>query len=631
MGRNFEKELRNLDLIHKSAYDCNIQSIVDFLEKYENLPFLCIGSGGSYSVAAIFEYLHTVNGGIVKKATPLELTVYQMQLKNMAVILFTAGGRNCDSINAYRYVSESEPNGLLTCCMNINAPIKRMQRENLHNYYFEYNMPIRKDGYLAVESTVSCLILLCRAFEKLTGSAFYHVPKSFSWETTSFQQAQLEELLSRDTFIVLHGGMTTPAAIDLESKFSEASLGNIQLVDFRNFAHGRHYWLSDRRDKTAIISFANVSDKQNVDKTLNLLPQDIPVLRFEASDESVLGLFQAYNFVFNLVMQAGFIRGINPGRPATAEFGRKLYHLNYNICNTENLKSRRNNSIKMSAYRKQKNPTLRNRDAYDSYASTFKDQLFSRSYKGIIFDFDGTIYEKNSDNRLYEQICQKINLLLSNGIKIGIATGRGKSVRIELQKQIQTKYWNDIVIAYYNGGCIGLLGDNKQPDKGLTYVPEPFERVLSAIQVMANNNSIKIEGVEDKNPYQLTVLIDSDKPSLRDRMVSLLKNIQGIKLLESSHSFDIVPCSSSKSNIFQFWLKLGYDDDDFITIGDAGQLGGNDYEILNRPYSLSVDQVSDHNEFCWNFSKPGYRNLEATLFYLENLQLFDNSFTFKRW
>lgn len=60
--------------------------------------------------------------------------------------------------------------------------------------------------------------------------------------------------------------------------------------------------------------------------------------------------------------------------------------------------------------------------------------------------------------------------------------------------------------------------------------------------------------------------------------------------------------------------------DDFIVMGDAGQFRGNDYELLNCPCALSVDRVSEQMGACWNFAKPGMRNLEATLYYLEHFE-----------
>ncbi len=621
MGKDFERELQNLDLIYQGAFAGNIEVLTDFLQKYIHLPFLGVGSGGSLSVAHIFEYLCAKSGGIAKSLTPIELTLFSKQMREMAVLLFTAGGRNKDSIHAYQYLSELEPEGLLTCCMCAGAPIKQLQRNNLHNDYFEYRMPVPKDGYLAVESLVSSMALLCRAFEGLTGSGFFSLPETVSWGSHGPGPEQMESILAKETLIVLHGGITTPAAIDLESKFSEVSLGNIQLVDFRNFAHGRHYWLSDRRDRTAIVSMAGTSMEKIADKTLGLLPQDIPVIRFDVGDATVDGLFASFDFVFQLVLQAGLLRGINPGKPKVADFGKKLYHLSYNICNQEEMKTRRKDPVAMAVYRKYRGVRCRDEETYRKAGLDYLRKLAGRTFKGVIFDYDGTLYNKHGGEAEGIAVFERLNQLLSRGIKIGIATGRGKSVRSELKKVISEDFWQEVVIAYYNGGCIGLLGDDRQPDKEAAPVPEAFDELKRRMDLVSELSLLEIDGIADKNPFQWTIFMDTyQSASQRRKLFSLCGSVSGIKTVQSSHSVDIIPETSSKINIFGYWSGLGYTRDDFIVMGDAGQFGGNDYELLNCPCALSVDRVSEQMDACWNFAKPGMRNLEATLYYLEHFE-----------
>ena len=621
MGKDFERELQNLDLIYQGAFAGNIEVLTDFLQKYIHLPFLGVGSGGSLSVAHIFEYLCAKSGGIAKSLTPIELTLFSKQMREMAVLLFTAGGRNKDSIHAYQYLSELEPEGLLTCCMCAGAPIKQLQRNNLHNDYFEYRMPVPKDGYLAVESLVSSMALLCRAFEGLTGSGFFSLPETVSWGSHGPGPEQMESILAKETLIVLHGGITTPAAIDLESKFSEVSLGNIQLVDFRNFAHGRHYWLSDRRDRTAIVSMAGTSMEKIADKTLGLLPQDIPVIRFDVGDATVDGLFASFDFVFQLVLQAGLLRGINPGKPKVADFGKKLYHLSYNICNQEEMKTRRKDPVDMAVYRKYRGVRCRDEETYRKAGLDYLRKLAGKTFKGVIFDYDGTLYNKHGGEAEGIAVFERLNQLLSRGIKIGIATGRGKYVRSELKIVISEDFWQEVVIAYYNGGCIGLLGDDRQPDKEAAPVPEAFDELKRRMDLVSELSLLEIDGIADKNPFQWTIFMDTyQSASQRRKLFSLCGSVSGIKTVQSSHSVDIIPETSSKINIFGYWSGLGYTRDDFIVMGDAGQFGGNDYELLNCPCALSVDRVSEQMDACWNFAKPGMRNLEATLYYLEHFE-----------
>lgn len=610
MGKNYRKEIENLSCIYDSAMVADIEVLTNFLYKYRGCHLYGIGSGGSYSVASAFEYLCIKAGFSAQKLTPLELGQLQYQLSTSAAVLFTAGGSNNDSKNAYKYMAELEPEGVLTCCMRLNAPIKRIQRENLHNYYYEYKMPVAKDGYLAVESLMSSIILLIRAFYKMLGDRYFMLPPKREWNNHILDIDTIRKVLERESIFILYGGITMPAAIDLESKFSEASLGNTQLVDFRNFAHGRHYWISDRREKTAIIALVGDSEKNLANKTLELLPKDIPVLRIDVNDKTIEGLIDSLHYSFEIIREAASVRNIDPGRPHVEEFGKKLYHLNHDIGKVSSMVNRRKDIVEMAAYRKAVKYQGVEMLEYQKYSQSYWNELLHRRYKGIIFDYDGTLHDKNTITKVEERLFVKLNELLEKEIIIGIATGRGKSVREELQTKIERKYWKNVLVAYYNGGVIGYLDDSTKPNKHGIEMPKEFSEVLSRISI----SSI------EENPYQLTLLKDELDISaiefqlLKERILGL----KDIKIMETNHSIDIIPIKSSKRNIF---IECNLTEVEFLTIGDSGNLGGNDYELLSGPTSLSVDNVSNAFNSCWNYALPGARNLEATEYYLNMIDI----------
>lgn len=610
MGKNYNKELDGLKYVYDSAMKADIDILAGFISKYRTCPLFGIGSGGSYSVATAFEFLCIKAGFIAQKLTPLELGQFQYQLNKSAMVLFTAGGSNNDSKNAYRYISELEPEGVLTCCMRLNAPIKRLQRQNVHNYYYEYKMPVAKDGYLAVESLMSSIVLMTRAFQNVIKDNYFVLPEYRVWNGRVIDINTIRMVIERESIFILYGGITMPAAVDLESKFSEASLGNTQLVDFRNFAHGRHYWISDRRKKTSIIALVGKSEKKLADKTLRLLPEDIPILRVDVDDDTVEGLIDALYCSFEIVGRAAHLKGVDPGKPHVEEFGKKLYHLNYDIGKKRHMADRRKDVYAMAAYRKVVKHQGMGMSEYQKHGRIYWDKLTGRNYKGIIFDYDGTLHDKYNTSELEERLFIKVNELLDNHIIIGIATGRGKSAKTELQKKIDRKYWNNVLIAYYNGGVMGRLDDDTKPNKKDIAMPVAFKEIIS---------KLSISGIEE-NPYQLTLLKDElNVTTVEFKIIKeKISEIKDVKVLETNHSIDIIPVQSSKRNIFSAWKLL---EEDFLTIGDSGDLGGNDYELLYGDTGLSVDYVSDAFNSCWNYALPGMRNLEATEYYLNMIDI----------
>jgi hydroxymethylpyrimidine pyrophosphatase-like HAD family hydrolase len=623
MGKNFEKEIKNLDIIYKSALKCDCSIITDFIKQYRNTTFLLVGSGGSYSVASAMEMFCMRIGVIAKCVTPLELSQYEMQIKNCAVVIFSAGGKNSDSLNAYKYASEMEAKGILSICMCLNSKLKSLQHYNTHNYFFEYDMPIHKDGYLAVESLISSIVILSKSFYEITGDSFFLQKKC---SISAIADQSINNFSNNSTILVLYCGITKPIAIDMESKFGEASISNIQILDLRNFAHGRHFWLADRSLETSVVVLEDKSFSKLIESTLKLIPQDIPILKYTMQDNNIDNLLVAYEFMFNLVNSFSLCRGVDPGRPKIPEFGRKLYHISYNYSNNQFLKTARKDPVIRGIYRKFGIQDIFNNFYYE-YGKKYYDKIINHHFRGILFDYDGTLCLKKNLNETENKIFAILNKLLENNIPIGIATGRGKSVRIELQSKIEKKYWNQVCISYYNGSCSGLLCDNEIPNKSEKTISKTFLSLINRLNSLSDRFEIVKE--DNINPYQITIVGDAIY-WCRDLICDTLHSYNDIKYFYSDHSMDIISIESSKKNAFYQSSFANLDPNDILKIGDSGHVLGNDFELLNVSNSISVDSCSKDLDSCWNFSELGLRNLEATLSILEQIAILDNGiFTIK--
>jgi hypothetical protein len=84
---------------------------------------------------------------------------------------------------------------------------------------------------------------------------------------------------------VLHTPATQAVAIDLKSRFSEAAIGHLQLVDYCNFARGPHYWLAAQQQTTAMVAFVISEIADIADQTLRLVLDEIPVLHVDLPDD----------------------------------------------------------------------------------------------------------------------------------------------------------------------------------------------------------------------------------------------------------------------------------------------------------------------------------------------------------
>lgn len=629
MGKNYQKELLHLeDTINELIEKEDISELISFLKFSKGSSVLTVGSGGSYSVAFTTEFLLSKGGYFAKSVTPFALQSEMSEIHDSSAMLFTAGGGNKDTLNAYSFLADMEPRAVITVCTKLNAPIKKNQKNHMTNYYYEMKLCAGKDGFLATNSLIASVALITKGMHIITGDAFFRL-NSHVWNcdmeyiTEKMPQKHLDEVLSRETILVLHGGIATPVAVDMESKFSEASLGNIQLADYRNFAHGRHFWIKNRMEYTSIIMIQGPDERLIAENTKKLIPDKIPLFEIRSEHNDVNGMLELFIKMFWVVYYAGQKRGIDPGKPAVADFGRKLYHLNYNIKKNEKYIMLRKSIIDAAIYRKCAGGSSQICDCYKKELLNVISRQENTRFRGIIFDYDGTLHDKKSISDKETIIWDKLIGMLRAGIAIGIATGRGKSVREEIDKKIPRELLDRIWIAYYNGAVVAKADEEGVPDITGKEIPEMFYEIADKIKKISGN-SLEVE----IRPYQLTVLDNSISGMSMWEVKELLYEYTGFKMVISSHSLDIVPDKYGKRSLIKVWNNNSLvNENEILCIGDSGEEGGNDYELLNDWNGISVDRVSKQANGCWNLAPLGLRNLEATEFYLNHLRLLaDNCF-----
>jgi fructoselysine-6-P-deglycase FrlB-like protein len=404
MGRPYAAELEKLPETYAWSLQASVTAFADHIQGSAKLPLLTIGSGGSFTAASFSTYLHQVcTGQIAKALTPLEVVYTPLDLRDMHLLLLTAGGNNPDILGAFTRLVEREPHLLSVVCTRSQSPLARLAASFKNACAFEFDIPTGKDGYLATNSLLATLLLLIRAYET-AGLLKSALPRTFPAllsedATLDVFQEQLAvhavPLWGRRTLVVLHTPATQAAAIDLESRFSEAALGNVQITDYRNFAHGRHYWLARQQHTTALVAFVTSETEHLADQTLRLVPDEIPVLRIDLPEEGVQTALTALIYSLYLAQFAGHAAHIDPGRPVVPAFGRRLYRLQA----FQTLPKRRTaiSAAETVAIERKSRKTIhalescgeigRWRAAYHSFVSTLLDARFA----ALVFDYDGTL------------------------------------------------------------------------------------------------------------------------------------------------------------------------------------------------------------------------------------------------
>jgi hypothetical protein len=422
---------------------------------------------------------------------------------------------------------------------------------------------------------------------------------------------------------VLHGGWGAPVATDLESKLNESALAAAQLADFRNFGHGRHLWLAKRASETVVVALVTPGTAALAESTLKLFPKSIPVMRLETTHDGPAGTIDLLLQAFHLVDRIGETRKQDPGRPHVPEFGRKLYRLT---------PPRVRPTIEAPIQRKlwASPETTGDCKAFQDGLKRFLARARTTKIGAVALDYDGTLWTKDARfDRLREDVVAECSRLLHAGVHLGIATGRGKSVREELQRALDRKVWPLVHIGYYNGTDIGSLGDDTLPKRD-----EPSDAVLKRAQSLLSGDAwLTATAKITPRPQQLTV-----EPKGATRTDALAAHVmarlapldgEGVRIVVSSHSLDVLGCRPGKGSLVSWLRKQIREDRDVLCIGDRGAWPGNDYSLLAEPMSLSVDEVSSLSDTCWNLAPRGVSGPDATLLYLRALKARSGVGTFK--
>lgn len=643
MGRPYESELSEFGQTYDWSLTAPVAELTASLATAVRLPLIAVGSGGSLTSAAFAAALHShFTGCVTRVMTPYELAMSPLSLKETGVLLCTAGGSNPDVLSCFDGLVRREPALLASICTRKNSPLAKAAASHDWTYCHDFSTPVRKDGFLATNSLLATTVLLLRAYEHI-----FSVPPTlpsmlnellspntpFDRSLTSLDKS-FQPLCERRTLAVLHGAMTQPAASDIESRFTEAALGNVQLADYRNFAHGRHHWLATKADETAVLILSSPEDTLAADRTAALLPKSIPVLHLRF-DHGFKGALAAIVHSIYLGGFAAKSHGIDPGRPKVAQFGRKLYHLRAipkSPLNGSALPDNEASAIERKSGLSISTLHLRNQlDEWRTHYREFHKSLSKTSFQGIIFDYDGTLCgPADRYTGLRKEVAEGLLSLLKEGIVVGIATGRGRSVKEALRAKVRARTLRKlVVIGYHNASEIGTLDDDSMPphDSPLHETLEPVNAALAACTFITRNATIQAKG------QQITLEVQSIHviPDLWARVSDIAARFgsAGVQIVQSTHSIDVLaPEVSKRSLLVELMerLRRNHRNPAVLCIGDRGRWPGNDFELLQHPCALSVDQSSCEPSTCWNLAPPRSRNVEACLYYLRHLEADSGTF-----
>ncbi len=634
MGKPYAEELSALAATLYWSARCDLGRLLEGLSASFGKPLVAVGSGGSLTACRHLVALHRrMARQPARIATPLGFLQEGIN-RDEAVWFVSAGGSNTDILKAFAACVAAEPRVVGTLCSDAQSPLARASEACSYCDLALFDLPTGKDGFLATNSLLAFCVLFTRAYESLIFDKAHEFTLSESLSQMVQKNAGrlaenlafMEHLLTRDTLVVLHSSATEAAAYDVESRFTEAALGWAQVADYRNFAHGRHHWLAKNESDTAVLAFVSPEDRDLASNTLATLPASVPTLRIDLADNWRQAALEAIVASQYLAQWKGRIKGIDPGQPGVPAFGHHIYKLEYQCAHDLDIdridvstrlilerktRQRFENLVTIGVLRE----WLRDLDAY-------RKKLASSHFAAVVFDYDGTLVGPRKRTAPPEpDIVVELRRLLESGAIIGIATGRGVSVRDAVRNVLPQELWNQVYVGYYNGAEIIVLSDDSAPHRA-----GPMCQELAAItRELRRHRELGSLAQQTDRPHQITL---EPKRTVPENLLWTLTNevvvamgIPGVRVVRSSHSADVLAPGVSKRNVVErIWDVAGRSLGEPLCIGDHGCWPGNDFELLAGVHSLSVDESNGSPDRCWNLALPGSRGTSATREYLLRLR-----------
>ncbi|UWU25945.1 HAD hydrolase family protein (plasmid) [Rhizobium sp. CB3060] len=597
------------------------------LDEGRTRPTIAIGSGGSAIAADYFARCReTLFSARTFVETPMQFVLGASSLAEYDIWLFSASSDNADVIAAVETAIKRRARSIHLITRNPEglAALKATAAGGL-----VHAVPVAdlKDGYLATHSLVATTSALLIASDlvsgapvgaELVGKYLTGVAEGLSRSARENTRDRFRSLESGHTLLILADPQVRPVATLIDTSLWESGICPVQTTDFRNFAHGRHAWIHQRTPSSMVLALTG-EDSRGVWRSLkDNLPDALRSVEVDLGRcgrlANALGLIDA----LVLVEAMGAAVGTDPGRPPIGANAKDIYENPALLSLSADLPPPIEH--KRAAVLRQDDPLSQHLllvEARKNWLNGLAEAVFG----GIVLDYDGTIvrtadrFSPPGDDLIIE-----IERLLSHGMKVAIATGRGSSAGKDLRKVVKPGFHADVTIAYYNGGYIRTLDIDTKIER-----PSADASIEEAIAWLSANKRLFVTWSVFEPGVQITIQQDDlANPETFAVDVSTCPPIADgrVRLTRSAHSFDLIPSTTTKLAAVRAITEELDEGFSVLCVGDSGSRSGNDYAILATPHGISVGDVCGLANGCWSFFGDHLLGPDALLELLRALKPF---------
>ena len=624
MGRSYREELGELAATQARLPAHVPELIAAQAAKASDSGLIVVASGGAKVVAEWASHLQRMVFGCAAVAmTPLEYAALSVPVR-ATTWLISAGGRHSDIQQAARVAAARGDSCVVGLIGQPNSPLQSLLAAELRSDVVCFDFAPGGDGFLATNSVWAMACALARAY-----SRWLSVDRALddarcaellAWGSAAAERLDISTYAQHD-LVVLHDPWTALGARDLEARLTETALANLWIADFRNFGHGRHYWIADRTDGTLLVSLSCPASDDLVRPTLNLLPSALATHSLRMPADGIAGALASLAWTIHATAAWGTVMGRDPGRPGVPRFGEELYEGGFPYPAPARVDVQR-----YSVLRKAPAPSAAlDAEGAVSWSDALGDARRCRlgtQVPALVMDYDGTMVDSPKRyGPLDAEIAEQLRRLLDAGVVIGVATGRGDGIQKALRDALpDARQWSRVIVGYHNGARVLRL-DEPAPDLD----GEPTHPQLrTACDVLLRELQARGLGTLRCRENQLTI---SPMPgqsltqawrATRDCLDR--HGLDSVRVWLSSHSVDVLSPVCSKLHVVERVAELA--DCSLAAVwrlGDRGAWPGNDWELLDAPLGVSVDECSSNPDACWNLLPPDVKGMRATSALLQRM------------
>jgi hypothetical protein len=596
----FSSKLDKLPATLDLAFSLDPVPMARALTSGASRPAVAVGSGGSLVSAYYFAVIRrSLDHWPTVVQTPMEFVLDDAELGSADVWLFTARGENPDALAALRAARRRGAAAIHIVTSNGSSVVAGEASASSGAELHLAPVGEPRDGFLATHSLSASVFGLLRAASFAEGGArgigddavLLDLARRCLGVRRRDEVARLVSsrgAASATTLILLSDPRLAPAAVAVETNCWEAAILPVQRTDFRNFAHGRHVWLSRREEGTVLLALTCGETKAAWNGITRAIPTSVATIELDYRDcgrgRNALAILDA----LVLTEALGAARGIDPGKPGAGPFAAELY----DTPSLVELERRLTPAIrhKRRAVEARDDPAAATTDLGAEHEAV-RARLRSTTFRGVVLDYDGTVV--TTQGRYGPppiRVADELVRLLDAGIGVAFATGRGGSAGEALRGVLPGRHHPNVIMGYYNGGHIRPLSidiaidrPSQHPDISLAADWLRAGQVWSGVaRFKASNVQLVVDIAELSHPAAFPEAF----------VASGLVGPGRLKIIRSGHSYDICPQASCKTGVVAaLAARLTAEPTALLCIGDSGGVGGNDEALLSSPRSLSVGEV----------------------------------------